>query len=360
MSPVSSTSCFSIPWRTSWLLPPCGFEDPRKTSLSIPPPFRLGQSLRISPPIGFVDLSSSYICSSVFFFTQISFFSFTSPSFSLPVLRHTLLTTVFWFLISLSFSRRPSLQKSASPLSSVSLISRLFPPSSTFPLMLLGCSRDRLRLRSCRVVALSIPLLFSVVSLSSSCLRLLFLRPLGYLFTFLLTRFWLSPVIILRLPSLSSSSSILLLLLGYSRYRPSSGTFSRRRYQVWSSVLSSYFSLAFSSRLLCSLFSSAHYVRTFRGSTRINILIVIGLSFRLYSRQSIFGSTRPPFIHLLSCPSRVLYVFIHSSTSSSCFDILSTTVVVLRSWPSWVCRVSNSRVHYSVLGVPPIRCSWWM
>jgi hypothetical protein len=37
--------------RTSWLLPPSGFEDPRKTSLSSPPPFRLSQSLCISPPI---------------------------------------------------------------------------------------------------------------------------------------------------------------------------------------------------------------------------------------------------------------------------------------------------------------------
>src|SRR5271154_2248456 len=33
---------------------------------------------------------------------------------------------------------------------------------------------------------------------------------------------------------------------------------------------------------------------------------------------------------------------IRSSTSFCCFDILSTTVIVLRSWPSWVCRISNA------------------
>jgi hypothetical protein len=34
MSPVPfMASCFSVRRRTSWLLPPCGFEDPRKTSL---------------------------------------------------------------------------------------------------------------------------------------------------------------------------------------------------------------------------------------------------------------------------------------------------------------------------------------
>src|SRR5271155_1247993 len=84
MSPVPfMASCFSVRRRTSWLLPPSlglktpaklhflswvyklvvappsRFEDPCKTSLSIPPHFRLGQSLCISPPIGFVDLSSS-------------------------------------------------------------------------------------------------------------------------------------------------------------------------------------------------------------------------------------------------------------------------------------------------------------
>src|SRR5271170_993530 len=31
---------------------------------------------------------------------------------------------------------------------------------------------------------------------------------------------------------------------------------------------------------------------------------------------------------------------IHPSTSSCCFDIPSTTVIVLRSWPSWACHVS--------------------
>jgi hypothetical protein len=43
--------------------------------------------------------------------------------------------------------------------------------------------------------------------------------------------------------------------------------------------------------------------------------------------------------------------------------------IILRSWPSWVCRVSNAHGGFDVyptlasiffLGVPRIRCSWWV
>src|SRR5271154_3843786 len=76
------------------------------------------------------------------------------------------------------------------------------------------------------------------------------------------------------------------------------------------------------------------------------ILILIGLGFRFYSRQSIiYGSTRPP--------SFSLFVPAHcaSSTSSSFYSsfhlvlLLRHSVhdsITLRSWPSWVCRVSNA------------------
>ena len=51
MSPVPfMASCFSLGVQVGCCLP-SGFEDPCKTSLSSPPPFRLGQSLCISPPI---------------------------------------------------------------------------------------------------------------------------------------------------------------------------------------------------------------------------------------------------------------------------------------------------------------------
>src|SRR5271154_284193 len=63
------------------------------------------------------------------------------------------------------------------------------------------------------------------------------------------------------------------------------------------------------------------------GSTCL-IFILIGLGFRFYSRQSIiYGPTRPPLsifvpAHCASSTSSS----IHPSTSSCCFDILSTTV----------------------------------
>src|SRR5277367_6109209 len=78
------------------------------------------------------------------------------------------------------------------------------------------------------------------------------------------------------------------------------------------------------------------------------ILILIGLGFRFYSRQSINhvrlnpSSYLPSFLRVMR-PLRLPSIH-HPSTSSCCFDILpSTTVIVLRSWPSWVCRVSNAR-----------------
>src|SRR5271168_2915167 len=58
------------------------------------------------------------------------------------------------------------------------------------------------------------------------------------------------------------------------------------------------------------------------------ILILIGLGFRFYSRQSITsGSTRPPLsifvpTHYASSTSSS----VHPSTSSYCFNVLSTTV----------------------------------
>src|SRR5271155_1701280 len=81
------------------------------------------------------------------------------------------------------------------------------------------------------------------------------------------------------------------------------------------------------------------------------IPILIGLGFHSYSRQSIiFGSTRPP--------SFSLFVPAHcaSSTSSSYSSfhlvlLLRHSVhdsITLRSWPSWVCRVSNAHGGFDV------------
>jgi hypothetical protein len=187
---------------------------------------------------------------------------------------------------------------------------------------------------------LSIPVLFSVVSLSSSCLRLLFFRPLGYLFTFLHTRFWLSPVIILRLPSLSSSSSILLLLLVYSRYRPSSRAFSLRRFLLFllGFQLSSFVFLVFECALRthCPWFNPHQHPYPHR--SRLSSLfspIDLPLNPSFFYPPSLLRITRP-------LPT------IRSSTSSSCFDLLSTAVIVLRSRPSWVCRVSHAHSGFDV------------
>ena len=82
------------------------------------------------------------------------------------------------------------------------------------------------------------------------------------------------------------------------------------------------------------------------------ILILIGLGFRFYSRQSIiYGSTRPP--------SFSLFVPAHcaSSTSSSFYSSFHLVLllrhpvhdsITLRSWPSWVCRVSNAHGGFDV------------
>src|SRR5277367_2260078 len=74
------------------------------------------------------------------------------------------------------------------------------------------------------------------------------------------------------------------------------------------------------------------------------ILILIGLGFRFYSRQSInhirlnpSSFYLPSFLHItrplhlpFMLPPRLV-----ASTSRP-------TVIVLRFWPSWVCRVSNA------------------
>jgi hypothetical protein len=103
------------------------------------------------------------------------------------------------------------------------------------------------------------------------------------------------------------------------------------------------------------------------------IFILIGLGFRFYSRQSIiYGSTRPPSFSLFvpaHCASSTSSS-IHPSISSSCFDILSTTVSLFVLGPLGcavypmltvgVTCTQLSRLFYSVLGVPRIRCSWWV
>ena len=90
------------------------------------------------------------------------------------------------------------------------------------------------------------------------------------------------------------------------------------------------------------------------------ILILIGLGLRLYSRQSItYGSTRPPRLSTF-VPTH------HASSSSfhSSFHLVlllrhpSTTVIVLRSWPSWVCHVSDARGGCTVYPVLAFLCAF--
>jgi hypothetical protein len=78
------------------------------------------------------------------------------------------------------------------------------------------------------------------------------------------------------------------------------------------------------------------------------ILILIGLGFRLYSRQSItYGSTRPRFIRLRSYASRVLFVpSIHPSIS-----FVASTSFRPRQYHS---------SFLALLGVPCIQCSRWV
>ena len=147
------------------------FEDPCKTSLSIPPHFRLGQSLRISPPIGFVDLSSSLVFRLVRRYSRYPFFvvPFRLVSFGSSSLSFSRLVVVF----SSSFSTVYSTSFHLSPLFSVSLASSV---SSFF----FGCRSSSIQHASSlfsvssfvsSLLALSIPVLSSVVSsLFSSCL----------------------------------------------------------------------------------------------------------------------------------------------------------------------------------------------
>src|SRR5271170_5173035 len=105
----------------------------------------------------------------------------------------------------------------------------------------------------------------------------------------------------------------------------------------------------------------------------VSAILIIGLGFRFYSRQSIiYGATRPPSFSLFvpaHCASS-MSSSIHPSTSFSCFDSLSTTVSLFVLGPLGcavypmltvgVTCTQLSRLFYSVLGVPRIRCSWWV
>ena len=106
------------------------------------------------------------------------------------------------------------------------------------------------------------------------------------------------------------------------------------------------------------------------GSTRLSYPYPHRLGFHFYSRQSIiYGSTRPRLSTFVPTHYASSSFFYSSFHLVCCFDILSTTVIVPRSWPSWVCRVSNAHGGFDVyptlasiffLGVPRIRCSWWV
>ena len=79
-----------------------------------------------------------------------------------------------------------------------------------------------------------------------------------------------------------------------------------------------------------------------------SILILIGLGFRFYSRQSIiYGSTRPPpFIHLRSYALRVLFLLPF---------IISSRLVA-----STFCPRQYHSSFLALLGVPCIQCSRWV
>jgi hypothetical protein len=104
-------------------------------------------------------------------------------------------------------------------------------------------------------------------------------------------------------------------------------------------ILSSSFGIP-TSRLpsLCCLFSSSMVQPV------SSILILIGLGFRLFSPIDYLGSTRHPrFIHLRSYALRVVFLPSFHSSFHLVLLLRHPSVhdsIVLRSWPSWVCRVS--------------------
>jgi len=261
------------------LLPLSGFEDPRKTSLSLPPHSRLGQSLCISPPI--VHRPFEFPSSSVF---------------SLSILRRTLLSCLSVSRVFVFLSRLRRLSRRLSPHIPDSL--RLFQVFRYF------------RYRVCflfRFGSRSFP------PYPHPTFRLLFLRPLGY--PFFCTRFCVSPVILLHLPSLSS----------FVFYFPSTRLFSVSTFVFRLLALSipvPSFVISSSSFILSSSFG----IPAFRLSSFVflvfcsmvqpasfsAILILIGLGFRLYSRQSI-SSAQPVLLLSTFVPTQCASSSSHSS-----------------------------------------------
>jgi len=157
--------------RTSWLLPPSGVEDPCKTSLSSPL-FRLGQSLCISPPI--VHRPFEFPLSCVVSFHRISYLPFLRLPYSrypFFVISFCLLSFGFSslcrFLVVLLIATYPTsfrlfLRYFRYPLSPVCLLFRFrlsFVFYSPYTSWLFSVSAFVSSL-----IALSIPVLFSIVS----------------------------------------------------------------------------------------------------------------------------------------------------------------------------------------------------
>ena len=117
-----------------------------------------------------------------------------------------------------------------------------------------------------------------------------------------------------------------------------------------------------------------------------SIILVFHLSLWFNPSHLSLSSSVSAFVSILANrlptaqPVLVLSVFVptHHASSSFLLFILPSRLllrhpvhdsITLRSWPSWVCRVSNAHGGFDVyptlasiffLGVPRIRCSWWV
>ena len=282
--------------RTSWLLPPSGLLKVQP-NVTFYPPFRLGQPLCISPPI--VHRPFEFPLPSVVFFTRISYPPIsTSPLFSLSILRHTLLSSVFRFLVSLSFSRCrflvvflrniPDFLPFVSPLFSIPPVSRL--------------------------LFLSIPVLSSVVSP--------FTVWSPSLFSYFVSRIF---------PPLSS---IPLVMLGHSRYRPSSPVFSPCRYQSCPPSFPPYSRpafrllvlrrlgyLLFIPRPLSYLFSSAHVL--WFNPRQLFLSSLVSAFVSILANRSSRLNPSSTFISIFVPTNYASSSSFHSSFLVCCFDILS-------------------------------------
>jgi hypothetical protein len=176
-----------------------------------------------------------------------------------------------------------------------------------------------------------------------------YIRPPYPLFVLLL----LVPLLFLGYPFISFEVTILVSLHGSISYHGSIPALvlilCLCLFPPSSSILVCLLFSLFISRPLCSLFLGAHYVPTFYGSTRpvSHPYPSVSAFVSILANRSTAQPVLLFFTFVLTRYASSTSSSIHPSTSSCCFDILSTTMSPLkdtsssfRPWPSWVCPLT--------------------